>query len=239
VASAGIGAAPRPNRSVGIQVARGVGFTVVLLLALWITIYIGAALFFTDGSSASDFHPYWPAVVPVAVVAIASVLAYRRMRAWTERPRWLVPCSMLLIGATLLIAFFPFSVTREFASNTCMAITDAWHPVTATPAPADMAVWHSLFENPIPPSPYTDPVRRHAYYQREIRSYRARHNRIVATAAFQRADRYIWWTYGQGPCTAASRDLLVASGATLLLGTAALGVAVTRRRRAYLRSASE
>jgi SAM-dependent methyltransferase len=235
VTSAGIGAAPRPNRAVGVQIARGVGFTVLLLVGLWAAVYVGSALFFIRDFGAYVFHPYWPAVVPVAALIVASVIAIRRMRAWAVRPRWLVPCALLVVGATFAIAFVPFSVTREYASNSCIAITDAWHPVVATPAPADMAVWHSLSEvRPIPSPPYTDPVRRYVYAQHEIHIYRARHARIVATPAYQRADSYIWWTYGQGPCTATSRNLLAASGGVLVLGSAILGVAVRRRRRAYL-----
>lgn len=238
--SAGIGAAPRPNRAVGVQIARGVGFTVLLLVGLWAAVYVGSALFFIRDFGAYVFHPYWPAVVPVAALIVASVIAIRRMRAWAERPRWLIPCALLVVGATFAFAFVPFSVTREHASNSCIAITDAWHPVVATPAPADMAVWHSLSEvPPIPSPPYADAVRRLAFARREIRIYRARHDRIFATAAYQRADSYIWWTYGQGPCAAPSRNLLAASGGTLLFGSAMLGIAVTRRRRAYSRRAPE
>jgi hypothetical protein len=98
VTSADIGAAPRANRPVGIQIARGIGFTVLLLLGLWAAVYVGAKLFFTDGSGESAFHPYWPAVGPVAVAALGPVLAYRRMRAWTERPRRLILCSALIVG---------------------------------------------------------------------------------------------------------------------------------------------
>lgn len=235
--SAGFGIAPRPTRSARVQIARGIGFTIALLVGLWITIYVGELLFFPHDLNTRPFRPYWPAVVPVAVVGVGSASAFIHMRDWTGRPRWLIPCSLLVVATTFAIALVPFSVTREFGSNVCVAIADAWHPVIPTPAPGDLAVWHGLHElSPGPVPPFIDPVRRRAWAQNEIRTYRARHDRIVATAAYQRADRYVWWTLGQGPCTSTSRKLLVASGTDLTLGTLGLGTLARRRRRSQTRA---
>jgi hypothetical protein len=248
VASAGIGAVSRPKRSVGAQIARGIGLTVALLVGSWVAFYVCIVLFFfhdnngfdSSAFSGSAFHANWAAILPTVALAVASWIAFRRMRAWDDRPRLLIPATVLVVATTSLIAYWPYSVATLTAPSTRVAVADAWHPVVAEPSEADLVVWQSHNElMPFPKAPTTDPVGRRAFYQDIRRRFLARRARIEATPAFQRADRYIWWTYGQGPCTATSRNLLAASGGVLLLGGAALGMAVKRRRRAYLRRAPE
>jgi hypothetical protein len=238
VTSAGIAAAPRRNRSVRVQIARGIGFTAALLVGLYVVLYVGAVLFYVnDDFNESTFHPNWSAIVPVTGVAVATWLVLWRARAWDGRPRWLVPCSLLVVTATLLIAFWPFRVTTDTIPTTCAAIADAWHPVVSEPAPADMRVWRtSIAIVPFVKSPYTDPVKRRAFYQQELSRIHARQARLEAMPAVQRAERYIDWTYTRGVCTPTARSLLIVSGGTLALGVGALSALTLRRRRSAERT---
>jgi hypothetical protein len=219
-----------------------------LLVGLAVASYVSIVLLFrhdnndfdTSAFSSAAFHPSWAAIIPTVALAAGSWIAFRRMRAWSNRPRLLIPGAVLVIAATSLIAYWPFSVATLTSPSTCVAVADAWHLVVAKPSEADFVVWQSHNElMPFPKPPTTDPAGRRVFYGNIRQRFLARRARIEATPAFQRADSYIWWTYGQGPCTPTARKVLAASGGTLLVGSAVLGVAVGRRRRAYSRRAPE
>jgi hypothetical protein len=218
-------AAPADDRRtppVLVQVARGVGWTALLLATLLIGL-----LLVTKPGRANGFGPQWEAIAIVGAVVVGTVLVVRRLRRWPARPRWLVPSVFVLVVVAALPAFAWFDRNDEGISGiSCVPLVDAWHEVVPAASSSDMAVWTGLERVFTPLS--SDPVLRQAAIEQE----RAEIISVRATPAYQRADRYVLWNTSQDSCAPRSRDRLLLS-AGLLAGGALLltGATVVATRR--------
>jgi hypothetical protein len=231
---------PRRSRPVVIQILRGVGWTMAGLLSLTLAEFLltnpgdQSPIQFDSGGwhATVDLHPQWRAILLVGAVAGVSYFLFRRVRRWPTRPRWLLPLGVVVLVAAAVPALKPFTTSSELDSRSCVPLVDAWHPVVHNPGPSDLAVWQSQYKSLSPiPSDLVDPVKRRAFVDEERRIFLAEQQQIRSTAAFQRADGYIIWTFTRGVCTPRSRQYLTFSAALLGIG-AVIGVgAVSVRRR--------
>jgi len=244
VATTEITPAPRATPSVARQVRRGIGWTAAGLAALVLASALlknpGAKDGITNtnvdtGHTTVNIEPQWKAMFVVAVVAAISILVFRRLRRWSERPRWLMPLSVGVLVAGCALMLWPSTIADAYGdTHTCTALLDAWHPVVANPGAADLAVRAGLYNVPLQHSPYHDAARMHAFYLAQQRTLQSRAAAIQATPAYQRAERYVEWTISQNACAPQARTSFAASGAVFIGGAAALtgATAITRKRKA-------
>jgi len=236
--------APRATPSVARQVLRGISWTAAGLATLALASALLKNPGATDGITNTDtntghttvnIEPQWKAMFVVAVVAAISFLVFRRVRRWSERPRWLMPLSVGVLVAGCALMLWPSTVSDAYDdTHTCTALLDAWHPVVANPGAADLAVRASLYNVQLKHSPYHDAARMHAFYLEQQRTLQARDVAIRATPAYQRAERYVEWTISQSACAPQARARFAASS-TVFVGGAALlagAVALSRKRKA-------
>jgi hypothetical protein len=211
-----ISEARRGTASVPVQILRGIGWTVLLLLA----IAIAAWLFWTRE------HPQWVTIGVLGGLAAGCWLVRRHLRRWATRPRWFLPVGAVVLAVALVPALKPFTIDPEAVPVSCTPLFDAWHPVVPRPSQSDLETWRSVYSAaPLGINPLRDPAARQALF--------AQMARTKATAAFRRADKWVVWTFGSGTCVARSRHDVLVSGA--LLGAGAIGITtalVVRRRRA-------
>ena len=104
----------------------------------------------------------------------------------------------------------------------CIPIADAWQPVMAPPAAADVAYMAAH------PKPSRAGLEQMTRQQRH--AYEEAFNVWLSSPAFARTTLYTLWQYGSGSCATPSRARLGWSAAGLGVGAAALTVAVRRRR---------
>jgi len=191
---------------------------VLLLLAAWFALWLFA----------TRDHPQWAAIGILTGLATGSWLVHRQLRRWVSKPRWLVPMGAVVLVVALVPALKPFTVEPEAVSVSCSPLFDDWHPVVPRPSQSEIDTWNSVYSIS-PVVNLRDPAARRAYF--------AEKDRIRATPAFHRADKWFLWSFGDGPCVARSRHDLLVSGALLGAGATTITTAlvVRRRRRAATR----
>ena len=233
----------RSTPSAAHQVVRGIGWSVAGLATLLLVTMVlknpgakdGITNTDTDtGHTTVNIEPQWKAMLVVAVVAGSAFFVFRRLRRWSERPRWLLPFSVVVLVASAALMLMPLTVTDGYSdSHTCSALLDAWHPIVANPGAADLAVRSSLYNVKLEHSPFHDAARERAFYAAQRTRIEARGRAITATPAYQRAERYVEWTTSQNACAPRARTLFAASSAVLLGGAAGLSgaTALSRKRR--------
>jgi hypothetical protein len=212
------------RRPVGLQLLRGIGWFVALVAAvLGVLALAGTAHWLLGTSDAGWGVPAWrrisAVVLGVAVVGGAG-FTWRRLRAWGDRPRWIVPAAAAVLAAALVPALWLPAPAGDFHSSACFPIADAWQPVVTASA-ADLAFFAAGMHNGLP-SGVQDKA--------SIAAYRTSLRERSQTPAYQRASRYTLWVAGGGSCTPRSRTALGSSAIGLGLGAAALSLAVRRRR---------
>ena len=204
------------------QIGRAAAFT---LLALG---FIGLGLWVSGAPEASDngyvtFQPHWALYGALCTAAAAGFFVVRRVRRWAARPKWLLPGAACVMIAAAVPALKPFTISPELTPLTCVPLLDAWHPVIPHPAPADWAVWTSIYSAP-PPSTAA-----------EAKATLARVQAEKATPAYATDARYAEWTFGPGECVARSQRTLAISlgicgGGSVTVVLAAAMWALRRRR---------
>jgi hypothetical protein len=242
VATTDLIAPARARRPIGVQVLRGIGWTGAGLFALGMAALLvetpganeGIINDDLNGHTTIAIHPQWKAIAVVFGVVVVCTLAFRRLRRWQARPRWLMPLAVVILIGSTITALKPFGMSSESDSQSCIPVVDAWHQVVPNPGPVDMRVWRSQFAVQLHRSPYTDPARSRQFYDQQRATIRAQESAIKATPAFQRGERYMDWTFTQGVCAPRSRQYLGVSALVLIGGSAALAavtVVPLRRRR--------
>jgi hypothetical protein len=214
------GTGPRP---VGRQLLRGIGFFAGLAAAGFGILMLVTLVQWVRGVDDAALIPAWRRITALAIVAVlvaGSILTWRRLRAWADRPRWLVPMAGLVLVAALVPAVWLPAPAEDLAGSSCVPLANAWRPIVTASA-ADMAFFESGRRSG-PPST----VRDHASLLAYTAVLRARQQ----TPAYQRASHYITWVVTGGRCAPRSRTALEWSAAGLGLGAAAITLAVRRRR---------
>jgi len=204
---------PRPQgKSIPVQVVRSIGWTVLLLLGLALAVW----LFQTRE------HPVWGWIGVFVGLVIAAVVCRRYLRRWESQPRWFLPVSAVVLALALIPALKPFTISPNALPVSCTPLVDAWRPVVSKPSAADLATFRSVDSIPTSLNLRDPAVRRELIDQQDA---------ARATPAFQRAERWAIWTFGQGPCVAHSqRELAIGSG-VLAAGAAGIVTALSVRRR--------
>ena len=217
-----LAAAPRGR---GRAVCRAVCLTIGALLLLALAI---ALVEFAAGKSDGPYEPAMPfsrRIGPSLVVAVVGTtvwLTVRRLRTWSERPRWLLPVGAFLVLASAVVALVPFTIHPQGMPQECVPLFHAWEPTLRAPANSDMAVFTSVL---VPADlNLKDPVTRRRRLEADAVTRQS--------PAFRRAQTYYRWTFGPGPCGRGSRESLAKSAALLIAGLGVLiGVGSAQKAR--------
>src|SRR3954470_18226006 len=129
----------RGGRPLHRQLLRGVAFTAGLLVGLYLAALTIAWLYNEDGFVDLS-TPRRLAVAGTWVgIAAAASLTWRRLRSWSERPRWLVAAAAVvaIVGTAPAVAI-PAPAVAGFISH-CVPVADAWRPVMPPPSAAELA----------------------------------------------------------------------------------------------------
>ena len=175
------------------------------------------------GNGAGWDVPAWrrgTALVIGLVVVAGSAVTWRRLRAWGDRPGWLVPAAAAVLVAGLLPALILPAPADDFTGRPCVPIADAWRPVVTASA-SDLAFFRAGMHNGLPSS---------VHDRASLAAYTASQRARQQSPAYQRASRYELWAAGGGTCAPRSRVGLGWSALGLGLGTVAVSMGVRRRR---------
>jgi len=212
------------HRSAPRQALRGVGFFVGLVVALFAMVLLWGVAEWLLGDGTGWDIPGWrraSALVIGLVVVGGSVVTWRRLRAWVDRPRWLVPAAAAVLVVGLLPALILPAPADDFTGSPCVPIADAWRPAVTASA-SDLAFFQAGMHNGLPSS---------VHDRASLAAYTASQRARQQAPAYQRASRYELWAAGGGSCAPRSRVALGWSAVGLGLGAAALSLGVRRRRR--------
>jgi hypothetical protein len=204
-------------------------FTALGLAALWMLLVL-----LVDPVEGGLVHPQWRSIGVCLFIGCAVFAVLRAYRRWTQRPRWLVPLSVVVVLFATGIAFAPFSIRGSDTSSStdCVAVVDLWHDVVPSPSASDWQLFESWWFTLPPPLTATDPAERRRQFAAQREAAIARTTELEASPGFQRAYRYITWQSSQEACAPQARRYVAASGVVLVGGLAALTtIAAIRRRR--------
>jgi hypothetical protein len=212
----------RGGRPIHRQLLRGVAITVALLVGLLLV--ATAVPWLLNGDGFDDLSAPRRLAVAGTWVGLAAGLTFtwRRLRRWSERPRWLVPAAAAIVVAGLVPAVVMQAPVQPGFISHCVPVADAWRPVMARPSAADVAYMTA--------HPKPSHVSLNVMTRQQRDAFDAAFNVWLSSPAYAHMTIYSIWQDGPGPCAVPSRAHLGWSAAGLGVGAAGLTVAVRRRR---------
>jgi hypothetical protein len=208
---------PARDASPTVQVLRGLRWAA--LVAVTVVALAWSAGFVGSTNYVRRWNP-----LPLLVVCAGAGVAVlgSRLRSWGRRPRWFPIGATTVLAVAAIPVVWPFAITNDVATQTCLPILDAWRPIVAKPSERDMHVWQSAWAVP-PRSVLSDAAKR--------RAHAVARDRVIASPAYRRAMDYAAWRLGRGVCAPRARRHAGASLAALAAGVLTLGAGSTVRRR--------